>query len=478
MGKSGAFRARALDSSQMSAMETHENRADYVARLRVVRDVRALIYSPYSEHPLPDDPECSAVDHIAVRNPNLHLSISEACDRHVAGARTNKAAKKRCLHAIVQFPTDLEIDDQTEREMLTEAVAFVNKLHGGQAVFHARLDRDEAGQHAVDVFYAPRYEKLTKRGSTTWTSLTKFGKALAVDAFGYKVKEIKNKETGEREAVLDADGEPIMVPCDSQANQGRALQQAWFEHLRDEMRLEWVVRGSAKIGSDPDRLKVEEHKLKKDQMKLAEERATVAAERKQVEERLEVAGRVDAAIVLLSENEAPDPTSMFIKDEATKKCFDAVPCPLWSDEDGSLGPMQEYYDYAVEQTEMMQVLHADKRGSDWDVDIPENLTIFGAAQWWQDFEAWWSRKLEVFFVGEDGESGFRQSLKRAVGKRHWNKPERNRVPSTRHISHIFEPIRDLRRAVFKELKAKILPQVGAARDFLVALNSEMPKRPK
>ncbi|MGD1885037.1 MAG: hypothetical protein ACFB11_22510 [Paracoccaceae bacterium] len=390
----------------------------------------------------------------------------------------NKGAKKSCLHAIVQFPTDMEINDQTEREMLAQAVAFVNKLHGGNAVFHARLDRDETGRHTVDVFYAPRYEKVTKRGSTTWTSLTKFGKALAVDAFGYKPKEVQNKGTGQREIVLGSDGEPVMIPCDSQSNQGKALQQAWFKHLRDEMELDWVVRGNAKVGSDPDRLEVEAYKLRQDQIQLEAERAAVAVERKQVEERIDVAGRVDAAIALLSQSEAPEPTSAFIEDELTKKCFDAVPCPLWGDEEGCLGPMQEYYDYAVEQREMMQVLHADKRGTEWDVDVPDDLTIFEAARWWKDFEAWWSRKLEVFFVGEDGEGGFRPQLKRAVGRRHWNKPERKRVPTTRHVSHIFEPIRELRRTAFKELRAKILPQVGAARDFLVALSSETLIRPK
>jgi len=248
MGKSGAFRAKSLDASQIGAMETHENRSDYVARLRVVRNVRALVYSPYSDTLPTDEHELAIVERIAVRNPNLHLSISEACKRHLAGARRNSAAKKLCLHAVVQFPTDLEIHDQTEREMLAQAVAFVNKLHGGHAVFHARLDRDETGRHTVDVFYAPRNEKVNKRGSTTWVSLTKFGKALAVDAFGYKPKEVENKETGKREIVVGPDGEPAMVPCDSQSNQGKALQQAWFEHLRDDMNLDWVVRGSAKVG--------------------------------------------------------------------------------------------------------------------------------------------------------------------------------------------------------------------------------------
>ncbi|MGD1885038.1 MAG: hypothetical protein ACFB11_22515 [Paracoccaceae bacterium] len=66
MGKSGAIRVRALDASQIGAMETHENRADHVAKLRVVRNVRALVFSPYSESLLPDDYEQTIEDQIAV----------------------------------------------------------------------------------------------------------------------------------------------------------------------------------------------------------------------------------------------------------------------------------------------------------------------------------------------------------------------------------------------------------------------------
>ncbi|MEJ5143688.1 hypothetical protein, partial [Gluconobacter albidus] len=62
--------------------------------------------------------------------------------------------------------------------MLNEAVAFINASHGGRAVFRARLDRDEVGRHGVDVFYAPKYEKVTRRGKVVedWISLSKFGK--------------------------------------------------------------------------------------------------------------------------------------------------------------------------------------------------------------------------------------------------------------------------------------------------------------
>ena len=151
--------------------------------------------------------------------------------------------------------------------MLDQAVAFVNQTHGGRAVFRARLDRDEAGRHGVDVFFAPRYEKVTKRGKVRedWISLTKFGKEAAVARFGQKTLEKKNPETGQFETVRDKHGWPMEVDCDSKFFQGRAFQDLWFEHLRDEVGLDWVERGEKKVGSDPDRLEVEEYKVREEQ---------------------------------------------------------------------------------------------------------------------------------------------------------------------------------------------------------------------
>lgn len=287
MGQAGSFRANALDASQLSAAQTHEERLDQVAKLRVKRDMPPLVYSPYSPNdqgevapaprPWGDDALNEILAMIAEKNVARHLSLKDAYEAHVANAKRNKSASKLCLHAFVQFPTDLEITPDNERLMLAQAVDFVNRHHGGRAVFHARIDRDEEGRHGVDVFYAPRYEKVTKRGKVKeeWVSLTKFGKALAIARFGQKPKEAKqkDKDTGKLvwKPVLDASGDPVMVDSDSAYYQGQALQDLFFEHLRDRMGLDWVQRGQKKIGREPDRLDVEEYKLQQDRKKIQQE---------------------------------------------------------------------------------------------------------------------------------------------------------------------------------------------------------------
>lgn len=287
MGQAGSFRANALGASQMSAAQTHEERLDQVAKLRVKRNTPPLVYSPYSSvsqgevplslHPKGEDTLEQILAMIAEKDTERHLSLIEAYDAHIEGARRNRGAGKLCLHAFIQFPTDIEITWETERLMLAQAVDFVNRHHGGMAVFHARLDRDEAGRHGVDVFYSPKYTKVTKRRSEIWVSLTKFGKEMAIKRFGQKPKEIKtdeeDPETGKPvwKTVLDASGDPVMVDCDSAYYQGQTLQDLFFEHLRDRMKLAWVQRGEKKIGREPDRVEVEEYKLKQERDRIQRE---------------------------------------------------------------------------------------------------------------------------------------------------------------------------------------------------------------
>lgn len=361
MGKSGAVRVKALDSSQISAMETHENRADQAAKLRVKRDVAALIYSPYSIGELPTDCFYEVRSQIEVRDVNRHLSISDALDLHVKDARKNKAAKKQCLHALVQFPTGLEVDENMELEMLAEAIFFINLKHGEQAVFHARLDRDEAGRHVVDVFFAPKYIKKTKRKSEEWVSLTKFGKALARDKIGQKPQERRCETTKQWLPVETTSGEPKMAWCDSQHYQGQALQQAWHEHLVDEMELGWAVRGTPKLGRDTDRLEVEEYKLRKDLEKFEKTKGDLSVQEAIVDAKLAVAERLDTAISLIGGDDAPPLPSELFTDDITRKCIEADPCPLWGDEDRSIAPI--HFEHANEQTAMMNVLEKGSRAS-------------------------------------------------------------------------------------------------------------------
>lgn len=253
-GKAGAIRRNALDRSGLSKMERHELRLDYAGVLRAVEPDRPpLIYSPHGEN----------------------LTLTERYDAHVKGARRNAAASKIATHAFVQFPTDLEITPETEEIMLKQAVDFIEKHHGGRAVFSARLDRDEAGKHGVDVFFAPRYSKTTAKGTDDWISLTKFGKKLARDRLGQRQKETYNKKTKKWKKHFKDDGSPDMVWKDSAHFQGQVFQDYWFEHLRDVMGLDWVQRGKQKIGRDPDRVEPEEYKIQQDKEKLAAREAAV-----------------------------------------------------------------------------------------------------------------------------------------------------------------------------------------------------------
>lgn len=137
----------------LGSMSAHGMRLDGTSRRRRVRDVDPLVHGG--------------------------LDLRALYDAHVAGCRMNRGLKRPVMHALVQFPPELPITPENEQKMLRHAVAFIDQTHGGKAVFAARLDRDEAGRHSVDVFYAPKYEKRTKaRGVETWVSTTKHGKEL------------------------------------------------------------------------------------------------------------------------------------------------------------------------------------------------------------------------------------------------------------------------------------------------------------
>jgi len=220
-GKAGSVRVASLKMSGLKAMQRHERREDALGQARRVRDVDPLIYDASGEK----------------------LELVASYERHVAGARRNKGADAVALHAFVQFPTDLPVNNFTEKKFLEAAVMFINKTHGGDAVFHARLDRDEAGRHGVDVFFAPTYEKKSKSkpDGEKWVSLTKFGKSLALSKYGQN----------------------------SPAFQGRALQDAFFEFLSNDLGVKNVKRGQKKLTRDKDRLDPEVYKIKKEKDKLS-----------------------------------------------------------------------------------------------------------------------------------------------------------------------------------------------------------------
>jgi len=70
-----------------------------------------------------------------------------------------------------------------------------------------------------------------------------------------------------------------MVWQDSAHFQGQVLQDEWFEHLRDVVGLDWVLRGEKKVGRDPDRLETEEYKLQQEREKLDQDKRLFVAEK-------------------------------------------------------------------------------------------------------------------------------------------------------------------------------------------------------
>lgn len=253
MGKSGAYRQVALTRAGLLQAQRHEERKDKLGAARSVSRIAPLIWSRaddgIAEITVPDGWEPGEWD----------STLLSDFDRHVKDARYDKralASGKVAAHAFLQFPTALKLDDDTEKMMLARAVKFVNQMHGKDAVFHARLDRDEHGKHGVDVFFAPKFEKTTGRKkdkTETWVSLRKFEK--------------------EKAKALGLDDGP--------RSRGRMFQDQWFEFLKSPhgMWLTWAERGKEKLSPAPDRLEPEVFKLTKDREKLAAEKAVLSAEK-------------------------------------------------------------------------------------------------------------------------------------------------------------------------------------------------------
>ncbi|MDA5558576.1 hypothetical protein, partial [Shimia sp. MMG029] len=184
-GLVGAVRQKAIGFPDLANMERHGKREDTSGQQWRIRDAEPLVYGS--------------------------LDLADARKAHMLGVKQSGCSA--CIHALVQFPTGLldGANEDHQRAMLGHAVEFLNGYHGGDAVFAARLDRDEKGRHTADVFLLPRYDFHYKDGRTAKkASVSKFSKAHAKERFGR----------------------------DDRRSQGSALQDAFFEHLRDEMHLD------------------------------------------------------------------------------------------------------------------------------------------------------------------------------------------------------------------------------------------------
>lgn len=257
----GSVRNAVLTRTALSSQAKHELREDFKGQLRSVNDTPPLIYKPTGS---------SAPDMVT------------AYDEWSAGCRRNKAAADNlALHAMVHFPAELIPLDGTpdqiakaERGMLDHAVRFINERNGGDAVFWARLDRDEEGRHNVDVFYAPRYTKQTKsKGAERWISLTKFDKEKALERFSNVPKMTVGRDANGKKIAtpaLDKAGNQVMIPGNSMFWRGKALQTDFYEYLRDVAKIEGVQRGDEKHTHGSDRLSIEDYKVKKNREAVEE----------------------------------------------------------------------------------------------------------------------------------------------------------------------------------------------------------------
>lgn len=249
-GVSGAVRVQRLSGVSFAAAEAHGKRLDAIGKVRAVID---------------DAPPITTTG----------LDLADLYAAHAKGAKVQKSGTK-ALHLVLQFPKGL-VDGENGQMMLDHARAFVASVFGPEAVFADRVDRDEKSRHVVDLFLAPKYEKITKRRSQAAITTSKHLKDLA--AARGKAPTLRG--------------------------QGQALQDAWFEYLRDRMQLD-VARGEPKQqpGDDwqtpeqleLDRLREEQAALKAQSLAAAAEQEKAAEALQQATERLkEVQRQAEAA---------------------------------------------------------------------------------------------------------------------------------------------------------------------------------------
>lgn len=260
-------RCTALTLSSLSKQERHGKRLDKTSKKRVIRDEKAHVYRG--------------------------LDLLDLYENHVKGVRQNARATKPVLHFIMRFPPEVLtgeagkhfVGNKSKRQkiMLAQAIKFVDKTHGGNAVFAARIDRDEAGETIVDVFACPKYEKRTKRTKldevgVMWSSATKYGKELALK----HQDEIRRRHPKAKAAALTG---PRMV--------GIALNSEYrdFFEKMNGIKLEPKVE---KHTSVPDRLETEAFKELQDEKDRLEALASSLAERQK---------KIDADKIAIAESQ-------------------------------------------------------------------------------------------------------------------------------------------------------------------------------
>lgn len=180
---------------------------------------------------------------------------------HVDGAFI-PAGKGKALHLLVKFPESVPVETTADAEAaLKLAVDFAQRLFGGDAVFAARMDRDEKSLTNADLFLAPRYIKKTKHTEKMAISLSRHLKLMAKEQLG-----------------------PIKEDKDILRQQGRALQDAFAQFLRE--RGFQAIRGQAKAAPEPDWSSPEAYAAATDRKIAAADREIAGQDRAEIEGRL------------------------------------------------------------------------------------------------------------------------------------------------------------------------------------------------
>jgi hypothetical protein len=237
---STAIRIRNLSLSgtgadSLPAMERHGKREDGTSRARRVREADPLVWGG--------------------------LNLRELYDAHVAGVSINKANRRPIMHALVQFPTEVKPTAENKAAQLKLAVKFFQEKFGGDAVFAARLDQDEAGEHSVDVFLCPKYVKKTGK---TWASTSKH------------LKEMCLRHSAEIERRMGK-------PMNNRRAQGMALQSEWRDWLQLRLKRPLTPKNEKSTPS-PDRVEPEAYKALQEAHRLFEKAREMMAKAKRAEE--------------------------------------------------------------------------------------------------------------------------------------------------------------------------------------------------
>lgn len=190
------------------------------------------------------------------------LNLAELYQKHTSGCRMDKRLKSPIIHAILQWPTGLPTDEETQKAMLHHSMKFLNDVFGGEAAFAGRLDRDESNRHVVDVFLSPITTKTSAKGvQSRWIQTSAPLKALC---------QKHKAEIMRRHPAI----KPTSI--DNKRCQGIALQSEWRDYLQS-LGLQ-LAQKREKGSSTPDRVSPEEYALKARQAALLE-RETLVAQR-------------------------------------------------------------------------------------------------------------------------------------------------------------------------------------------------------